>query len=233
MPSVLITGAGRGFGRDIFDVYVEREWTVFPLVRDRVVAADLKAVRPEAVFPIVSDVTSDTVGDLITETLREHGSSLDLLINNAGTIKKDRWLANTEPSDLLDYFDVHCVGALRCVQAAWTFLKESRSAIVINISSRFGSIQRALDGPHAQIYSYQIAKAAQNMLTALLHVDARDEHIRVFSLHPGRLKTSVAAPDADTEPRAAAEKLFEWVQKSNLQQPGLFYDLISEEMIEW
>lgn len=42
LRSVLITGAGLGFGRALVSVYAAREWVVFPLVRDEPTARRLK-----------------------------------------------------------------------------------------------------------------------------------------------------------------------------------------------
>ncbi len=46
MPSVLVTGAGRGFGRELGRVFLERGWTVFPLVRAPEAMAALGRGRP-------------------------------------------------------------------------------------------------------------------------------------------------------------------------------------------
>jgi NAD(P)-dependent dehydrogenase (short-subunit alcohol dehydrogenase family) len=49
------------------------------------------------------------------------------------------------------------------------------------------------------------------MLTACLDQELKPKGVRVFAVHPGRLKTAAAAPDADTEPLKAAllERAFE------------------------
>ncbi len=54
-PAVLITGAGRGFGRAVLEEYLGRGWTAFPLVRDSRVAESL---RGPGCNPIVADVVS-------------------------------------------------------------------------------------------------------------------------------------------------------------------------------
>ena len=83
------------------------------------------------------------------------------------------------------------------------------------------------------IYSYKIAKAAQNMLTACLNQDLKKDGIKVFGIHPGRLKTTVAAADADVDPHEAAERLFSWIAGIDESLECRLYDLTTGLPIEW
>lgn len=233
MPSVLITGASRGLGRELLGVYCERRWTVFPLVRDRAVAAALKQSVESECHPILGDVSSEDTARRIHETLDAHADSLDLLVNNAGNIRKHRGIANTSAQDLEDHFRVHCVGAFQCTKAALPYLQRAPKPIVVNITSRWGSIGRTTSGEGGGIYSYQIAKCAQNMLTACLDFELRESGIRVFAVHPGRLKTEVAAADADTAPRDAAVRLADWLEGAGDVTPCGCHDLMGGGLIEW
>ena len=233
MPSVLITGAGRGFGLALFDVYSQRGWTVLPLVRDPQVASELQGSSSSACHPIVADVTSGQLEEAIEEVVGEHCESLDVLINNAGNIKKRRGLENTFPQDVEDLFRVHCVGALRCTKAVLPYLARASSPVVVNISSRFGSIARVMAGQGTTIYSYPIAKCAQNMLSACLDQELKKQGIRVFAVHPGGLKTSAAAPDADTEPETAAVALADWIDGIDDGTPCGFHDVMSGTLLSW
>jgi NAD(P)-dependent dehydrogenase (short-subunit alcohol dehydrogenase family) len=233
MPTVLITGAGRGFGRELLDVYADRGWSLFPLVRNPDVAAELKATHGSSCCPIVGDVASEAIEHQITGILEQHGAALDLLINNAGNIKKLRWLPNTIPEDLESLFRVHCVGAFRCTRAALPFLRKAAQPIIINVTSRWGSIARTVAGQFRGIYSYQIAKCAQNMLTACLDQELKGEGIRVIAVHPGKLKTEAGAVDADTSPRVAAVKLADWIQSFDRGQACSCHDVMNSGIIEW
>lgn len=230
MPSVVITGAARGLGRELLEVYRHRNWTLFPLVRKR---EDAEALAAESCHPILADVGSADVEGVITRVLATHVDALDLLINNAGHVKKLRWMPQTEAADIEELFRVHCVGAFRCTRAALPFLRKAAAPTVINISSRFGSVARIVDGDFRGIYSYSIAKSAENMLTACLDAELRKEGIRVFALHPGRLKTSVGAVDADTEPAVAAERIADWVDSIGRDAPCALYDVMSGTMLPW
>lgn len=231
MPSVLITGASGGFGRELVDVFRLAGWTVFPLVRDREAATLWQSL--DHCHAICGDVGVPDVESAIAEALGAHGDALDLLINNAGDVKKLRWLPATSPEDIEELVRVHCVGAFRCTRAALPFLRKGADPAVVNITSRFGSVARVAAGEFRGIYSYSIAKSAQNMLTACLDQELRKEGIRVFAVHPGRLKTAAGAVDADTDPRLAAERLLQWVQSVDRNTECALYDLMSREVIPW
>jgi NAD(P)-dependent dehydrogenase (short-subunit alcohol dehydrogenase family) len=231
MPSVLVTGACRGFGRELLEVYRGRGFTLFPLVRDARIAAALS--EADGCYPIRADVGEAGVEEAIREALEARTSALDLLVNNAGQIRKLRWLPQTRPEDIEELVRVHCVGAFRCTRAALPFLRRAAKPTVVNVTSRFGSIGGALCGEFRGIYSYSIAKCAQNMLTACLDRELRPEGIRVLAVHPGRLKTSVAAADADTEPRVAAERLAEWLDSLDRDADCRLHDLMGGGVIPW
>ncbi len=233
MPSVLITGAGQGLGRELVRVYAAKGWTIFPLVRKPEDARQLAADHSPDCFPIIGDVREDAVEKSIADALDAHVESLDILINNAGNIKKERGLLRADTSDMLDHFNVHCVGALRCARACLPFLRKAARPEIVNITSRRGSISRTPYLEGGLIYAYKIAKAAQNMLTACLSEELRGGNIRVFAVHPGGLKTAVAPPDADVEPADAAHRLFHWIDDVDDTVDCACYDLTTGEIIDW
>ena len=233
MPSVLITGAGQGLGRELVRVYAANGWTIFPLVRKPDDAQQLAADHSPDCYPIIGDVGEDEIEKSIADALDAHTDSLDVLINNAGNIKKERGLLSANTSDMLDHFNVHCVGALRCSRACLPYQREAPRPVIVNITSRRGSISRTPYLEGGLIYPYKIAKAAQNMLTACLSEELRADNIRVFAIHPGGLKTAVAPPDADVEPADAAHRLFHWIDDVDDTLDCACYDLTTGEIIDW
>lgn len=180
-------------------------------------------------FPILSDITSNTVKTSIQEALMPFGK-IDVLINNAGIGGNSAILTETTAAEVLSLIDVHCLGALRVSQAVLPYM--NKEGTIVNISSRFGSITKISTGQLDHIscsYSYRIAKAAQNMLTQCMCREFKDTELKVCSIHPGRLKTDTASVDADKTPEEAAEVLFE---KLKSVEHGKFYSLF-EGTIEW
>jgi NAD(P)-dependent dehydrogenase (short-subunit alcohol dehydrogenase family) len=213
--SVLITGAGRGFGYALVEVFLAGAWTVFPLVRQEKDAARLKTMQPDRCTPIVSDVTA---ADLAIKAAAALGDcpGLDLLINNAGMGGVGKSFAATTTDELETLFRVHCAGAFNVIKAVMPNLQKSPNPIIINVSSRLGSMMRNAGAEFKGkpfSYSYRIAKAAQNMLTLCLLQEFGDQGIDIYAIHPGELKTANAAYDATREPKDAALKLMEWLER--------------------
>lgn len=100
MPTILITGASRGFGRELLNIYSKNRWTIFPLVRGLNSISDIISLYSSQCYPIVGNVTSTSIGFEIENVLQKTTNSLDVLINNAGIIRKKRGIMNTSPDDL-------------------------------------------------------------------------------------------------------------------------------------
>ena len=227
--SILITGASRGFGFALTTQFLSKQWMVIPLVRRNKDGIALKRINEDLCFPIIADVTDNEVQSTIHESITSF-KEINVLINSAGIGGTSADLNGTTPDEVLALIDVHCLGALRVIKAVLPIMKED--GIIINVSSRFGSIKKISTGELDDIscsYSYRIAKAAQNMLTQCMCREFKSSNLRFCSVHPGRLKTESASIDADKTPDEAAELLFEMLE--NIEH-GKFYSLF-EESIEW
>jgi NAD(P)-dependent dehydrogenase (short-subunit alcohol dehydrogenase family) len=152
------------------------------------------------------------------------------LVNNAGS-RGYVFSINEHPGEEIStLFDVHCLGALRATQSVLPFLRRSAAPLVVNITSRLGSIRRTSAGGFAGqrlSYSYRIAKAAQNMLTLCLHQELHSEGIAVCAVHPGLLLTDSGPPDASTSAEDGARRLAEWILLAESSVAGTYRELDS------
>ena len=229
IKTCIITGASRGLGFALTKQFISNHWDVVPLVRKDKDATIVKRINNEHCFPIIADITENNVQSAICESLKSF-EGIDVLINNAGIGGKSVSLNGATSDEVLALIDVHCLGVLRVTQAVLPFMKND--GIIINISSRFGSITKISTGELDNIacsYSYRIAKAAQNMLTQCMCREFKSSGLKICSVHPGRLKTDTASVDADRTPEEAAQILFEML--NNIEH-GKFYSLF-EGTIEW
>jgi NAD(P)-dependent dehydrogenase (short-subunit alcohol dehydrogenase family) len=224
----LITGAGRGFGRALTETLLDEGWLVLALVRNADAARSLPTTEPSRCIPVIGDVCSDAVAVTIADAVRAAGGRVDLLVNNAGTGGVANDLDSGEAPELIQLFDVHCLGVLRCTKAALPFLLESRTGIVVNLSSRLGSLWRNASGEfagHGFSYSYRVAKAAQNMLRLCLAQEVGARGVSVCAMHPGRLLTDSGSEDADTSPLEAARNFTKWLKSVGAWVNGRYFDL--------
>jgi len=172
---------------------------------------------------VVWDVTDDDVFPL-HEALKD--GPLDLLINNAGSGTPGGPLEAVDVATVLRVCDVNVGGVIRATRAALPNLRRSPAPLVLNISSRLGSIHDQADGRYRDLatsYAYRISKAAQNMTTTCLANELGPE-VRVWGVHPGSLATGMGRPGAVGDPCAAAGRLLELADSTETRSPR-FLDL--------
>jgi short-subunit dehydrogenase len=230
--NVFITGINKGLGKELFELFLTKGYTVYGLLRNQLVAEKLKSNLPENGKLILADLSTDESINAIQKVVIEN--PIDLLINNAGIGGNSHLIDEIETKEIIDLFNIHCLGVLRTVKALKINLLKAKDPIVLNLNSRFGSITRQGNGTYDNItvsYSYRIAKAAQNMLTNCLRKEFNNE-MRFLSLHPGKMKTSIAQIDADIEPRVVANRILKFYENGKLIEENGIIEL-GKELIEW
>jgi len=192
----IVTGAGRGIGREIARRMASEGAAV--VVDD----IDLESARDVAqricdeggvAFGIQADVSRDTDAvRLVEETVSRLGR-LDILVNNAGV---DLVAApqDTGMDDWLRMLSVDLGGAFLCAKHSAEHLARDRSGVIVNISSIHAS--STLPGRAA----YASAKAGLTGLTRALALDFGPRGIRVNAILPGYIRTDIWNVWLDTVP---------------------------------
>jgi len=230
--NVLITGVNRGLGKELFNIFAAKHYFVYGIVRNNTDLEELQSKFPENSKLICADLSSDESIKLIKEAVGT--SPIDLLINNAGIAGKSHLIQHIDSSEIMALFNIHCLGVFRTTKALTTNLIEAKNSTILNLNSRLGSITRQSKGSYENLaisYSYRIAKASQNMLTNCLRSEFKDK-IKVISLHPGKMKTEIASPDADLEPFEVANSILKYYENGKLKEANGIIEL-EKEVIEW
>lgn len=228
MKTVLITGINRGLGKELFDLFSERNYYVIGLTRDLDYVASSR-INTRIVY---GDVTHDSIIKDLKEAMGDR--PVDLLINNAGIGGMATKLGSVKSQELMQLFDVHCLGVLRIVNALEHNLLKSVDPVVINLNSRLGSIKEQSKGTFRNLevsYAYRIAKAAQNMLTNCLRNEF-DGRIKFISLNPGKMKTQISQTDANLEPQEAALNIVEHFERGGMVELDGIME-INGPLLDW
>jgi NAD(P)-dependent dehydrogenase (short-subunit alcohol dehydrogenase family) len=144
MPSVLVTGAGRGIGRAIAEQLAGRGWDVVAGVRSAADAEALRAVDPKRISTVSLDITADTDLQALSDALP---ARLDAVVNNAGIVVAGPMEA-VSTEQWRKQLDVNVIGQLAVTRAVLPRLRESRGRVVF-ISSINGRLSTPLIGPYA------------------------------------------------------------------------------------
>ena len=115
MKTVFITGISRGLGKELFNLFASENYFVYGVLRNPFEAEELKKNIPENSKIIIADLASDKSIELIQQTVND--SPIDLLINNAGIGGSSHQVHNIESTEIIDLFNIHCLGVFRTVKA--------------------------------------------------------------------------------------------------------------------
>lgn len=226
MYTALITGASRGLGLELCSQLITDGWKVAALSRTQ--SEGLARLEADSVGRLrwfECDVT-DPSAESVAQNAVEFLGSLNLLINNAGISGWSHGLAATEVKQLESLIDTHALGCHRITRAVIPALLATKDAHIMNVSSRLGSVSRTASGEFAGkgfSYSYRVAKAALNMLSACVAEEFGPQGIRVTVLHPGQFQSDTAASGASMSAQEAALRICRWLP-SRGQNPLIYFE---------
>ncbi len=180
---VLVTGASTGIGREITRYLSEHGHAVLAGARKD---SDLRALEQlPHVTPVRLDVTSGEDVARVAAGIRESGSGLYGLVNNAGIAGLGP-LVETSVEELHRILSVNLDGMHRMVCAVFPFLRESHGRIV-NMSSVGGILTEKFLGP------YGISKHAVEAYTEILREEVAAFGVRVSAIEPGAFRSEIVA----------------------------------------
>ncbi len=178
MPSVLVTGAGRGIGLSITRHMSERGWDVYATARTE---ADLERLE---LLPGVHAVPLEiTDGAALAELPTHLPNRLDGVVNNAGIIVNGP-VEGLTLDDLSRQLDINVTAQIGVTQAVLPLIREATGRIVF-MSSVSGLI--TLPGTGA----YSASKYALESLADALRIELRPWDIRVSLIEPGPTRTDM------------------------------------------
>ena len=206
--TVLVTGASRGLGRALADLYAAAGLRV------------LSCMRQASGDALPLDVAD--AGSIAALGERLAGAPIDIVINNAAVRGDTGGLSSLGEQDFLAVMRINALAPLLVARALRPNLRAGKRKVLVNISSRAGSLAEGTLDDDDGDYAYRCCKAALNMATVKLAQDFRADGIAVISLHPGWVRTDMGGDEAAVDVGVSAAGLKALIDGTTMAETGSF-----------
>jgi NAD(P)-dependent dehydrogenase (short-subunit alcohol dehydrogenase family) len=187
----LITGGGRGIGRNIAVELAGDGMKVAVAARS---TGEIEETAAEiGGLAIECDVSDrESVERMVGETEEKLGP-LDLLVSNAGISIEEGSAWELVPDEWWRVFEVNVLGVYLCSRAVIPRMLEGGRGRIVNVASGAAYL------PGSRSTAYSASKAAVHRFSETLANQLRGR-IPVFSISPGLVKTRMTEPFGDDAP---------------------------------
>ena len=192
--NVIITGASRGIGKGILELFVKNGANVaFSYIGDSDQAKSIEADfsnHEQKVVSYMSDASNfEQSQKLIDDVVNDFGS-IDVLVNNAG-ITIDNLLMRMSEEDFQRVIDVNLKSVFNTTKAILRTMLKQRSGSIINMSSVVG-----VKGNAGQS-NYSASKAGMIGFTKSMALELGSRNIRCNCIAPGFIETEMTEKLSD------------------------------------
>ena len=188
----IITGAARGMGaaeaRIFADEGAKVVLTDIEVEDGQRVTKEITDSGGQAIF-IEMDVSKNADWQRTIDATISNFGKIDILVNNAGTIERDS-LEETSEETWDRIMSVNAKGVFLGTKAVVPHMRSAGGGSIINISSISG--MTSIGYP-----AYNASKGAIRVFTKSAAVEFARDNIRVNSIHPGAVWTSMSLYNSD------------------------------------
>jgi len=180
---VIITGAGRGIGREIALGMIRQGAIVYSI--DLTFLERAKEDLEGHIINLECDITIPGQFEKICRKIYQKHKRIDVLVNNAGVTYTHRGSRAYPQKDWHKTITVNLTAAFICSQAVFQYMSKNRQGSIINITSL--NAERGFPNNPA----YVASKGGLKMLGKALARDWGRYNIRVNNLGPGYIRTAM------------------------------------------
>ena len=184
LKRAIVTGASSGIGAAIAKHLDASGFQVAILGRNEKRLNAIASTLTNPSLTLITDISKSSDVKKALQEIQKWTNTIDLLVNNAGCIKRQFFLDSDE-DDWSMHFQTNLFGAFRITKGIFTLLKKAESPHVINISSSLAH------EPIASTSIYSASKAAMNNWTRSLAMEWSKHRICVNSINPGLIYTPI------------------------------------------
>lgn len=185
--SVIVTGANRGIGKAISLRMAKMGHSLFLLARDEealdAVASECRAMNVSVSY-LAGELADTSYLDSALQAAADAHGAVDVLVNNAGAARRES-VQEANMEAWRQIMDLNFNAVVYLSRQVLPAMIERGSGSIVNISSISGRTGAAGNGV------YSASKHALNGLSECMYEDVRDHGIKVSSIMPGFVETSL------------------------------------------
>jgi dihydroanticapsin dehydrogenase len=182
----IVTGGGQGIGRATCELFAEEGAAVVIAERNadtgRATAAAIERTSGKAAFVQTEVADEDSVRYMVGEAVKTFGR-VDILVNNAGVFVLKG--IDATPTEWRQVLDVNVMGPALVAKHVVPEMRKVGGGAIVNL----GSISSFIAQP--QFVTYNASKGAVANMTRCMAMDLAADNIRVNSVCPGTVWTSI------------------------------------------
>lgn len=182
--TAIVTGGGRGFGREIARALAKEGMNVAVVARSaNQLAETVSLIQKEGgkAIAIIADVTDSSAVYKMTEQVQHELGAVDLLVNNAGRGAVIAPVWEADPAEWWRDVEVNLRGTFLCCHAILQHMIQRRRGRIINFTS----------AAMPYLTAYDCSKVAVTRLTDFLASEIREYGICVFAITVGPTHTEM------------------------------------------
>ncbi len=213
MKHVVITGANRGIGRAMVEVFAQEGYGIWACARRKTPEfeadmAELARQYQTEITPVYFDLSDEAaIKDGMKQILSEK-KPIDVLINNAG-VPHGGLLTMTSMDTLREVYQINVFAQVQMMQLAARAMMRQKSGCIINMCS-VGGIET-----EEGYLAYGSSKAALIWITKAASKELGRYNIRVNGIAPGLVDTDMGNYKSEDE----MQKVFDRMSLKRIGQP--------------
>jgi short-subunit dehydrogenase len=185
---ILVTGASSGIGMAIAKEFINKGFKVYGTSRN---PAKINKEDAGEILFLPLDVSNALSRKSCIEHIFKLEGQIDILVNNAGYGQMGP-LTDIPEETMIKQFEINLLGPASLTQLVIPAMIESRSGMIVNISSISGVMPSAFAG------AYCSSKAAMNAWSDTLRMELNPFGIKVITVQPGATRSNFGNTAAES-----------------------------------
>lgn len=228
---VIVTGAGSGLGAAVAGQLLRKGHTVYALVHSLQRCGALNAALPTEKLEILQADLSDP-GDIehAVAEIASRTACVDAVVNAAGVLlKKEEPLTENTYADIEMTFRINTFAPIYLNNLALPLLRRAKAPILLNVCSEIRAIEDV--GDWFPLYCFSKTALTQYCFSMQVTLKKTDPAMRVFAVHPGRMRTAMGGANSEIDAETSARGIVK-ILCAPQNYPDLYLDYQGNPMLE-